>query len=68
MMIAPKYKTVEEVNFLQKKDFGQVPDYLGNVKAQIDQEEQERQRIIDEQNKPATRLLSERVQNQLSLY
>jgi hypothetical protein len=65
-LLAPKYKTVEEVDYLQKKDFGKVPDYLGQVKTEIEGENLQKQTEEDARNKPATRLLSERVQTDVA--
>merc|ERR1719258_981119 len=40
----PKKPVSNEVNYLQKQDYGQVPQYLGRVKQQI----QEEYRMIEE--------------------
>jgi hypothetical protein len=38
ILMAPKKKKIEEVNYLNKKTFGQVPKYLQKLKEEVENE------------------------------
>ena len=56
---ALKRQEEERTDYLKKKDFGKVPDYLGKVKSEIEAEEKARKEAEDAKNRPSMRLLTE---------
>jgi Fe2+ transport system protein B len=65
---APKKKVETQKNFLEKEDFGKVPEYLGQVKEQVEKEKKEAQEAAKRERTKGQqqyRLLSEEEKEQM---
>jgi len=71
VMLAEPKRLPKKPNFLEKEDYGKVPDYLNQVKAQIESEKEQLRQLIqkeqddDQKQQPKMKLLPEEERLQL---